>query len=104
MGDELQTLNAQVRAIEEFDHLNDFKIVDRVVEASVERLAGPTSDRAISRSMILQILRDRIYTGDLVVAGRAYKGTHEPIVALELWKKVQAMLASKGLTARRKNT
>src|SRR5690606_12807638 len=37
------------------------------------------------------ILGNRIYLGEIVHKGKAHPGNHEPIIAPEIWNKVQAL-------------
>jgi site-specific DNA recombinase len=49
-----------------------------------------------------KILRKRIYTGDFDYAGVTYKGSHEPLVTIEVWERVQDMLDGRRQMKRRK--
>jgi DNA invertase Pin-like site-specific DNA recombinase len=56
------------------------------------RSAGLTfrkSGRAVNKSTVHVILRNRIYTGDFDWDGKAYSGTHVALVSRELWERVQ---------------
>jgi len=83
-----------------------------VITRLFERFAkGDTSIKLLARefkairgrrffpAQIHQALRKRIYTGDFDFDGVAYKGTHAPLVSLETWERVQAILD--GRTAKR---
>jgi site-specific DNA recombinase len=37
-------------------------------------------------------LRNRLYTGEFEWKGRVYRGRHQPLVARELWERVQGVL------------
>jgi site-specific DNA recombinase len=67
-----------------------------IKEAAAEaRAAGLTFRKTGSRiptSTVHKILRMRLYMGEFEWNGRVYAGTHEPIVARELWDRVQAVL------------
>jgi hypothetical protein len=43
-------------------------------------------------SVVHQILRKRLYTGDFDWDGTTYAGTHEPLVTRECWQRVQELL------------
>jgi DNA invertase Pin-like site-specific DNA recombinase len=43
-------------------------------------------------STVNAILRNRLYSGQLEWKGRHYQGSHEPIVSVELWERVQAVM------------
>jgi site-specific DNA recombinase len=47
-----------------------------------------------SRGALYQILKSRIYLGEVPHRDQSYKGEHESIVPLELWQQVQARLRS----------
>ncbi len=48
--------------------------------------------RRICSSLVHQILRNRLYTGDFDWNGATYRGTHEPLVSRECWERVQKLL------------
>jgi DNA invertase Pin-like site-specific DNA recombinase len=48
--------------------------------------------RQLYPSLIHQILRKRIYTGDFDFDGTTYKGTHVPLVTRAAWDRVQSIL------------
>lgn len=45
--------------------------------------------RRLQSSVVHQILRRRLYTGDFDWDGMTYSGTHEPLVIRECWQRVQ---------------
>jgi len=55
---------------------------------------------SFGRGALYHLLRNRIYRGEVVHKGIAYRGEHEPIVNEELWNAVQARLSG-NLTQRR---
>ena len=48
--------------------------------------------RKLYSSVVHQILRKRLYTGDFDWDGETYAGTHEPLVTRECWQRVQELL------------
>lgn len=63
--------------------------------AKMARAEGMTfrgSIRPISTSSVHKILRSRIYTGEFEWLGKRYRGTHAPLVSVELWERVQSVL------------
>ena len=46
------------------------------------------------RGTLYHLLANRIYRGMILHKGKAYPGEHQPIIAEDLWDKVQALLAS----------
>lgn len=46
----------------------------------------------ITTASIHKILRSRIYTGEFDWLGKRYQGSHEPLVPVELWERVQGVL------------
>ena len=66
-------------------------------------LAGrPYGGGPFSRGQLYAILRNPIYVGEIVHKGQHHAGLHEPIIARELWDKVQRQLTSKARGHRRK--
>ena len=61
------------------------------------RIAGGVS---LSRGAIYQILRNRLYRGEIAHRGEVHKGNHEPIVSKDLWDAVQASLTEQSQRAR----
>lgn len=61
------------------------------------RAAGGVS---FSRGALYQILRNRLYRGEIAHRGEVHKGNHQPIVDEELWDAVQARLAGQSQRAR----
>jgi site-specific DNA recombinase len=58
--------------------------------------------RKLSSSVVHQILRKRLYTGDFDWDGTTYAGTHEPLVARECWQRVKELLDSRAQNRTRK--
>jgi hypothetical protein len=48
--------------------------------------------RRLHKSIVHQILRKRLYTGDFDWDGSTYAGIHEPLVTRDLWRRVQELL------------
>jgi site-specific DNA recombinase len=48
--------------------------------------------RKLYSSIVHQILRKRLYSGDFDWDGRTYTGSHEPLVTRECWQRVQELL------------
>ncbi len=55
-------------------------------------MAYRKSGKPLGVSTVHKILRSRIYTGEFEWAGRRYQGSHEPLVSMDLWEKVQEIL------------
>ncbi len=55
-------------------------------------LAYRKSRAPLPVSSIREILRKRLYTGQFEWNGMLYQGQHQPLVSLELWERVQAVL------------
>lgn len=53
-----------------------------------------------SRGAICQILRNRLYRGEIAHRGEVHRGNHEPIVDKDLWDAVQARLIEQSQRAR----
>ena len=50
--------------------------------------------KLFARGALYHMLQNRIYRGEIVHKNQAYLGEHTPIVAEDLWQKVQATLAA----------
>lgn len=48
--------------------------------------------KPVGVSTVHKILRSRIYTGEFEWLGKRYQGSHQPLVSVELWEKVQTIL------------
>jgi site-specific DNA recombinase len=48
--------------------------------------------RKLHSSVVHQILRKRLYSGDFDWDGTTYQGSHEPLVTREVWQRVQELL------------
>lgn len=60
------------------------------------RSSGPHKGGCVyRRGTIYHMLANRIYRGDIVHKGEAYRGEHEPIVSDELWNEVQRALTNR---------
>src|SRR6266446_6114442 len=57
-----------------------------------EGLVHRKSGAPVPVSTVHAILRNRLYAGVFEWNGRPYPGTHDPLVSLELWKRVQGVL------------
>ena len=58
--------------------------------------------RKLYSSVVHQILRKRLYTGDFDWDGSTYTGTHEPLVTRECWQRVQELLDARAENKTRK--
>ena len=58
--------------------------------------------RRIPKSLVHQILRNRLYMGEFDWDGVTYKGNHEPLVSRECWERVQELLDRRAATKARK--
>jgi site-specific DNA recombinase len=56
----------------------------------------------LHKSVVHQILRKRLYTGDFDFDGVTYQGTHEPLVSRECWQRVQDLLDARAENKTRK--
>ncbi len=61
----------------------------------VAREIGLTPPQAPSRNMLHKILTRSLYCGLVSWSGKTYPGNHEPIVSVQTWQAVQAILAGK---------
>ncbi len=58
--------------------------------------------RKLCSSLVHQILRKRLYTGDFDWGGATYEGSHEPLVTRECWQRAQALLDTRAKNKTRK--
>ena len=66
-------------------------------------LTYPKSDSIIPPSTVHKILRNRFYTGGFMWNGKIYQGSHEPVVPIDLWLRVQDILDGKNNTKHRRD-
>lgn len=71
-----------------------------VQEANAEGLT--LRGRKLYSSVVHQILRKRLYSGDFDWDGRTYTGSHEPLVTRECWQRVQELLDARAENKTRK--
>lgn len=48
--------------------------------------------KPVGVSTVHKMLRSRIYTGEFEWLGTRYQGSHEPLISVDLWEKVQEVL------------
>lgn len=75
------------------------------LKALVKELSGEgltLRGRKLYSSVVHQILRKRLYTGDFDWDGTTYEGSHEPLVAREVWQRVQELLDARAKSKTRK--
>ena len=58
--------------------------------------------RRIHKSLLHQILRNRLYMGEFEWDGAVYQGTHDPLVSRECWDQVQELLDARARNKTRK--
>ncbi|MCY4008008.1 MAG: recombinase family protein [Rhodobacteraceae bacterium] len=63
--------------------------------ARAEGLVYRRSGNRVPVSTVHSVLRNRIYTGEFDWKGTRYQGQHVPLVPVELWERVQAVLDSR---------
>ena len=57
--------------------------------------------RKFSKTLIRRMLQNEFYIGKITHKGRVYEGQHEPIIPMELWHKVQAIIKTNRVTGSR---
>ena len=62
------------------------------------------SGAKVAVSAVHSILRNRLYTGQFEWNGKLIQGTHEPLVAVELWERVQGVLVGRFAKKHRRMT
>jgi site-specific DNA recombinase len=58
--------------------------------------------RRLQSSVVHQILRKRLYSGDFDWGGTTYQGTHQPLVSVEIWLRIQEILDTRAENRTRK--
>ena len=74
------------------------KVLVKEVNGEGLKLRG----RKLYSSVVHQILRKRLYTGDFDWDGSTYTGSHEPLVTRECWQRVQELLDARAEDKTRK--
>jgi len=81
---------AKVRMIfERFVSVGSATILARMLQAEAVTMRN---GRRIDKGYLYRLLNNRIYIGDAVHKGAAYRGEHEAIVSEDLWDKVHSIL------------
>lgn len=62
------------------------------IRVRAEGMAYRKSGKPIGTSSVHKLLRSRIYTGEFDWLGKRYQGSHEPLISVELWERVQGVL------------
>ena len=70
--------------------LYSLKEVSKKVRAA--GLVYRKSLKPVALTTVNKMLRSRIYTGEFEWLGKRYQGTHEPLISVELWERVQGIL------------
>lgn len=79
-------------------HCSISEVTQRVEAAG---LVSRGAKKPISKSNIHNLLRKRFYTGYFDWNGKTYKGSHEPLVSIELFDRVQKILNGRYITRQR---
>ena len=61
---------------------------------------SPYGGKSFSRGALYLMLQNRIYRGEIVHKGAAYRGEHAPIIEEDLWSSVQLRLEANGVERR----
>ena len=69
-----------------------------LTRARVSRRGNESGGVPYSRGMLFHMLKNRVYVGDIVHAGKAAQGLHPPIVDRDVFSRVQARLATNSVT------
>jgi site-specific DNA recombinase len=72
--------------------LGDISLKEAARKAHGAGLLYPRSGTKVPISTVHTILRNRLYTGQFEWNGKLIQGTHEPIVSLEQWERVQDVM------------
>lgn len=82
---------------------NEYSLESLREELYQEGFTYRPSTNRIPRNTLEKILKNPIYIGDFVWVGKYYKGKHQPLIPIELFEKVQAIIHNrfKGQTTKR---
>lgn len=69
-----------------------YSLKQAAARARADGMTFRGSAKPISTSSVHKILRSRIYTGEFEWIGKRYQGSHEPLVSIETWERVQGVL------------
>ncbi len=69
-----------------------YALQEITTRARAEGLVYRKSGNRVPVSTVHSVLRNRIYTGEFDWKGTRYQGQHTPLVPVELWERVQAVL------------
>ena len=76
----------------------NYSISEVTQRAEAAGLVSRGSKKSISKSNIHSLLRKRFYTGSFDWNGKTYKGSHEPLISIELFDRVQEILDGRYMT------
>jgi DNA invertase Pin-like site-specific DNA recombinase len=71
-------------------------------KALAEGLIYRRTGASVPTSAVHTALRNRIYTGEFIWNGRRYRGRHQPLIHLDLYERVQEVIADRMKTKKRR--
>lgn len=84
----------------------DYTVTDLLTETTARGLTTvPTPKRPsgpVGRSTFFKLLRNPYYIGQVPYKGAVHPGAHEPLIDIETWQHVQALLDARGAAAERR--
>ena len=86
---------SKVRRIFELFAFNSLTLDSLLERVEDEGIGYTKTRRQFPRSKLYAILRDRAYVGEVNYKGQWYPGTHEPLVDLATFRRVQVLLGEK---------
>ena len=82
----------------------EFALKGVAKKARAAGLAYKKSGAPVPTSTVHSILRNRLYTGWFEWNGKLYQGKHEPLVSIEMWKRVQGVMDGRNASKHRRMT
>ena len=86
-----------------------FRAVARIInekgyrtKSYVSRRDKVYSGKKFNKTQIMRMLQNEFYIGKITHKGKVYEGQHEPIIPLELWNKVQAVIETNRVSGARR--
>ena len=87
--------------VKEWIEILNCSISEVTQRAEAAGLVSRGSKKPISKSNIHRLLRKRFYTGYFDWNGKTYKGSHEPLISIEHFDRVQEILDGRFITKQR---
>jgi site-specific DNA recombinase len=78
--------------------IGNYSLIEIVKKVHEEGLACRKTDGRIPKSVVHKILKNPIYCGEFIWAGKQYRGAHEPLISKEIYDRVREVIGGEGKT------